>query len=47
MIIDLMGLDYDTDEGADLYTMDGIEACSDDDEISVAEEGFMQGYLRS
>ncbi|GEM_PF-4440631 len=35
------------DNDQDLYTMDGIDASSDDDEISIAEEGFMRGYRAS
>lgn len=35
------------DSDQDLYTMDGIDASSDDDEISIAEEGFMRGYRGS
>jgi len=35
------------DNDQDLYTMDGIDASSDDDEISIAEEGFMRGYRGS
>ncbi len=34
-------------EEGDLYSADGIDVLSDDDEISIAEEGFMRGYRAS
>ena len=34
--------DYDQDE--DIYSAESVENLLEDDELSVAEEGFMQGY---
>ena len=37
-------IDPDTTE---FYSLEGLEECQNDDEISSAEEGFMFGYLES
>jgi hypothetical protein len=35
----------DKEEELDIYTEEGIEDYAESDEISPAEQGFMQGYL--
>lgn len=41
---DVIEEDHNMEE-EDIYTEDGVSCCSDDDEISSWEEGFMIGYL--
>jgi hypothetical protein len=37
--------EQEKEEELDIYTEEGIEEYVDDDGISPAEQGFMQGYL--
>ena len=34
-------------EDKDIYTKEGIDNYMDEDEISITEQGFMEGYLDS
>jgi len=46
----LLGYDDDFrsfEEGSDLYSAEGIDAYSDNDEISIEEDAFMRGYLNA
>lgn len=36
---------YDESENDDFYTEEEIEILLEDDEISIAEEAFMRGYI--
>ena len=39
--------EQDEEEVKDIYSPDYIEELEEDDEISVAEQGFMEGYLEA
>lgn len=35
------------EEGRDIYSSDYIEELGEDDELSLAEQGFMEGYIEA